>query len=155
MIRNLYHLVPSLSSKEEVNNYSNFHKNKKTRSFGELLGLWTYGEGGEPWLHKYRNSWAWASTRPCPVLAVYLYSLITSFIVNLVNISGASQVALVAKNLPANAEDIGDTDLIAGLGRFPEESMATQSSILTWEIPWTEEPGRLQITGSQRVRDRT
>ena len=29
--------------------------------------------------------------------------------------------------------------------------MATHSSILTWEIPWTEEPGRLQSMGSQRV----
>ena len=30
--------------------------------------------------------------------------------------------------------------------------MATHSSVLAWEIPWTEEPGRLQSTGSQRVR---
>ena len=30
--------------------------------------------------------------------------------------------------------------------------MATHSSILTWEIPWTEEPGGLQSMGSQRVR---
>ena len=29
--------------------------------------------------------------------------------------------------------------------------MATQSSILAWEIPGTEEPGRLQLTGSQKV----
>ena len=33
-----------------------------------------------------------------------------------------------------------------------EEEMATHSSILVWKIPWTEEPGRLQFTGSQRVR---
>ena len=32
-----------------------------------------------------------------------------------------------------------------------EEVMATYSSILTWRIPWTEEPGRLQSIGSQRV----
>ena len=32
-----------------------------------------------------------------------------------------------------------------------EEGMATHSSILAWEIPWTEEPGRLQSMGSQRV----
>ena len=30
--------------------------------------------------------------------------------------------------------------------------MATHSSVLAWEIPWTEEPGGLQSTGSQRVR---
>ena len=32
-----------------------------------------------------------------------------------------------------------------------EEGMATHSSILAWEIPWTEEPGRLQSMGLQRV----
>ena len=33
-----------------------------------------------------------------------------------------------------------------------EEGKATQFSILAWRIPWTEEPGRLQSIGSQRVR---
>ena len=33
-----------------------------------------------------------------------------------------------------------------------EKGMATHSSILPWRIPWTEEPGRLQSMGSQRVR---
>ena len=33
-----------------------------------------------------------------------------------------------------------------------EEGMATHSSILAWEIPWTEESGGLQSTGSLRVR---
>ena len=32
-----------------------------------------------------------------------------------------------------------------------EEGMATRSSVLAWRMPWTEEPGRLQSTGSQRV----
>ena len=32
-----------------------------------------------------------------------------------------------------------------------EEEMSTHSSILAWEIPWTEELGRLQFMGSQRV----
>ena len=35
---------------------------------------------------------------------------------------------------------------------FLEKEMATHSSILAWRIPWTEEPGRLQSLGSQRVR---
>ena len=34
---------------------------------------------------------------------------------------------------------------------FMEKEMATHSSILAWRIPWTEEPGRLQSMGSQRV----
>ena len=33
-----------------------------------------------------------------------------------------------------------------------EEEMATHSSILAWEIPWSEEPGRLQSMGFQRIR---
>ena len=37
----------------------------------------------------------------------------------------------------------GDTGLIPGSGRSPGEEMATHSSILAWEIPWTKEPGGL------------
>ena len=33
-----------------------------------------------------------------------------------------------------------------------EKEMGTHSSLLAWEIPWTEEPGELQSMGSQRVR---
>ena len=33
-----------------------------------------------------------------------------------------------------------------------EKEMATQSSILAWRVPWTEEPGELQSMGLQRVR---
>ena len=33
-----------------------------------------------------------------------------------------------------------------------EKEMATHSSVLAWRIPWTEETGRLQSVGSQRVR---
>ena len=49
----------------------------------------------------------------------------------------------------------GEPGWIPGSGRSPpppEESMATHSSILAWEIPWTEESGGLQSMGSQRVR---
>ena len=56
----------------------------------------------------------------------------------------------VGKNLPANAGDAGYTGLIPGLGRSPGKEMATHSSLLAWEILWTEEPGRLQSMGSQK-----
>ena len=49
----------------------------------------------------------------------------------------------------ADSEDAGS---IPELGRSPGEEMATYSSILAWEIPRTEEPGRIQSMGSQRVR---
>ena len=45
----------------------------------------------------------------------------------------------------------GDMGLIPQSGRSLEEEMATHSSILAWEIPWTEEPGGLQCMGSQGV----
>ena len=43
--------------------------------------------------------------------------------------------------------------LVQSLGREDslEEAMITHSSILAWRIPWTEEPGRLQSIGLQRV----
>ena len=47
------------------------------------------------------------------------------------------------KNPPANA---GDTGLISGLGRPLEKEMATHSSILAWEIPWTEGYKKVEVT---------
>ena len=52
------------------------------------------------------------------------------------------------KKLPANAGDVGSLGWEDPL----EKEMTTHSSTLAWEIPRTEEPGRLQSMGSQRVR---
>ena len=64
-----------------------------------------------------------------------------------------SQVALVVKNPPATAGDIRDKGWILGSDQEDplEKEMATHSSILAWEIPWTEEPGGLPSIGLQRV----
>ena len=58
----------------------------------------------------------------------------------------------VVKNLPAmqkmpttQARSLGKEDAL-------EEGMTTHSSILTWRVPWTEEPDGLESIGSQRVR---
>ena len=60
----------------------------------------------------------------------------------------ASPMAQMVLNQPAMQEawvrSLGGEDPL-------EKEMATHSSILAWRIPWTEEPGRLQSTGSQRV----
>ena len=60
----------------------------------------------------------------------------------------ASLVAQTVKNLSAMQEvqvqSLGQKDLL-------EKGMANHSSILAWRIPWTEEPGRLQSMGLQRV----
>ena len=55
------------------------------------------------------------------------------------------------KNLPANAGSKRILGSIPGLDNTLEEEMATHSSILAREIPWTEEPSGLYDMGSQRV----
>ena len=47
--------------------------------------------------------------------------------------------------------ETGDAGSIPGREDPLEEEMTTHSRILAWGIPWTEEPGRLQSTGLQRV----
>ena len=63
-------------------------------------------------------------------------------------ITRPSLVAQMVKHLPimreTRVQSLGQEDLL-------EKEMATHSSILAWKIPWTEEPGRLQFMGSQRV----
>ena len=58
-------------------------------------------------------------------------------------------VAQMVKRLPimweTQVQSLGQEDPL-------EKEMATHSSTLIWTIPWTEEPGRLQSMGSQRVR---
>ena len=46
----------------------------------------------------------------------------------------------------------GDMSLILGQEDPLEKGMATHFSIRTWRIPWTEDPGKLQSIGSQRIR---
>ena len=62
---------------------------------------------------------------------------------------GASPMVQMVKNLPAMQEtrvqSLGQEDPL-------EKEMATHSSVLAWKIPQTEELGRLQSMGSQRIR---
>ena len=78
-----------------------------------------------------------------PLLWLYLY-----WFYLYCTIIRASLVAQVVKNLPAMQEtrvqSLGQEDPL-------EEEMASHSSILTWRILWTEEPGRLWSIGSHRV----
>ena len=61
----------------------------------------------------------------------------------------SSLVAQMVKGLPAVRETWVQS--LGGEGPLAEE-MATPSSILAWEIPWTEKPGRLQSLGSQTAK---
>ena len=57
-------------------------------------------------------------------------------------------MAQTVKNLPAMRESQVQ---FLGLEDPLEKGIAIHSSILAWRIPWTEEPGRLQSMGSERV----
>ena len=60
-----------------------------------------------------------------------------------------SLIAQMVKRLPTmwktEVQSLGWEDLLA-------KEMTTHSNILSWKIPWVEEPGGLQSMGSQRVR---
>ena len=65
--------------------------------------------------------------------------------------TGNSQVAQWAKNLPAIQESQETPVRFLGQQNALEEGIATHSSVPAWRIPSTEEPGRLQSVGSQKV----
>ena len=77
------------------------------------------------------------SLQYCKVNNIYIYIYIWT-----------SLVAQTIRRLPTMREtrfqSLGGEDPL-------EKEMATHSSILAWKTPWTEEPGRLQSMGSQRV----
>ena len=64
---------------------------------------------------------------------------------------GASQMALVVENVPANAGDIRDVGSIPGSERSPGGGQGNPVSTRASRIPWTEEPGGLQSIALHRV----
>ena len=61
------------------------------------------------------------------------------------------QVTLVVKNIPASAGDSKDPGSVPGFGRSPGGGHGNPFQGSCLENPWTEEPGRLQSMGLQRV----
>ena len=59
----------------------------------------------------------------------------------------------LVKNLPANAEATGDVGSILGSGRPPGGGHGNPLQYSCWEIPWTEDPGRLQAMEWERAGD--
>ena len=92
---------------------------------------WTEEPGGLQSI-RVSKSWTWLSNR------AYMHIFIHS------RFPGGSD----RKESACNAEDLGS---IPGFGRSPEEGNG-YPSILAWIIPWTQEPGRQQSLGSQKVR---
>ena len=58
----------------------------------------------------------------------------------------------MVKNPPDSTGEAGGAGWIPGSGRFPGGGNGNSCSILAGIIPWTEEPGRLQSMGLQRVK---
>ena len=101
------------------------------------------------WDFQYYVSKSGESEHPClvPKLRGKAFSLSPLSMI----LTGTSQVAIVVKNLPAIAGEIQMQVHSLSQEDPLEEGMATHSSVLTWRIPWTDESGRLQFIGSQRV----
>ena len=70
------------------------------------------------------------------------------YLIDLIEWKG-SPADSVVKNLPVEE---GDAGLIPSQEDPLEKGMAIHSSILDWEIPWTEEPGGLQSMASQKSK---
>ena len=83
----------------------------------------------------------------CSIMERKMSNNMWSIILRLSSI-GVSLVAQMVKNLPKMQKTrVQFLNWEDALGK----GMATHSSILAWRIPWTEEPGRLQSMGLQRV----
>ena len=91
-----------------------------------------------PWSHAAWSQGHSLTLRPFPVLASLFPSVLNQLQPGLPSV----------KNLPAMQEK---RVLFLSQEDPPEEEMATHTSIPAWEIPWTEEPGRLQSTGLQKL----
>ena len=73
-------------------------------------------------------------------MCIYIPTDISILIYNLV----AQMVKILPVIQETQVRSLGQKDPL-------EKEMATHSSFLVWQMPWTEEPGGLQSTGSQRV----
>ena len=93
---------------------------------------------------------AWGPTGAFASESPSVCQLVQGFLPRALLCFGFQQVALVVKNLPADA-DVREMSSIPGSGGPPEEGTTTHSSLLAWRIPWTEEPGGLQSLRAQRI----
>ena len=113
---------------------------------------WRSLVGYTPWGHKESDTTEWLHFLSFFIKVincnVQTYSNVLSVWLSLMERYSKTLGAQMVKHLPTMREapvrSPGQEDPL-------EKEMATHSSILAWKIPWTEEPGRLQSTGSKRV----
>ena len=100
-------------------------------------------------IHGVVKSWTWLSDFHTLIVIILHYMIILLSNYNLTySHNQASLVAQTVKHLPAMQE----TRVQSLVREDPlEKEMATHSSILAWQTPWTEEPDGLQSMGSQRA----
>ena len=119
--------------------------------------LLSNGPGGVTWYTAGKQAWnipqKWLGQSRCPNASRSLSSWELGFNEKTVNTElqakWASLVAQMVKDPPA----MWKTQVRSqGLEDPLEKGMATFSNMLAWRIPWTEQPGGLQSTGSQRVQ---
>ena len=132
----------------QICEYSHSNKWQIGGGWGRMILTRKYGYcwrgSAQPTILPLQYSWFWKKRLSGPCFGLWGIGIRQGCL-----FSRASLVAQTVKNLPAMRES-----QIPSLGQEdpPEKGMATPSSILAWRIPWTEEPGRLQSRGSQRVR---
>ena len=97
------------------------------------------------WVFMRISNSIWQKYKPAITICIFIFIFIFIFSIMRIRKHRASLIAQSVQNLPAIQETgvrfLGWEDPL-------EKEMAPHSSILAWKIPWTEEPGRLQSTGS-------
>ena len=120
------------------------------------IDLFLFTAGGNLFKTKFlglSENWLWTNLIGCKtplrIKNVYIYIFKDLPVGRCDPSKVTSLVAQTVKNPPAMRET-----WVQSLSQENplEEEMATHSSILAWEIPWTEEPGRLWSRGLQKVR---
>ena len=131
------HLQETWKIQNKVTHSSTIYLEKEMATHSSLLAWripWTKESGGLPSIGSYRVGHNWSNLAAAAAAATIYWGFPCSAVV---------------KNPPAT-----QVTRVWCLGREDplEKKMATHSSILDWRIPQTEEPGRLQSMGLQRVR---
>ena len=148
--------VWGLHSVNSVVSYWSIFRKRSDLCLGNLTALATWEAGNRAQLYPLHSSVGWTIISLVAVKGVLWSCRTLKSLEGLPRWHEVKRTHLppdgaAVKNLPAKAGDTIAATLIPGSGRSPGIGNGTPSSILVWKLPWTEEPGRLQCMGPQRV----